>query len=221
MRSIICTTIKKNTVKNAYVRVIITRGVGYPLLDPRYCEKPSIIIIPSEMKSSIIPDHDHMTGLNVATVKMRKTPPICFEPRVKSLNYLTNILARLEAIEANADEAILLDIHGFIAEGTGDNIFIVKSGALYTPSSQNILEGITRSTIIEIAEENSIEVMEKNLTPYDLITADEVFLTSTTGGVIPVSTVDRNTIGDGTIGKVTESLRKFYENILNEQGVLI
>jgi branched-chain amino acid aminotransferase len=221
MRSIICNTLKTNAVQDAYVRVIITRGVGYPLLDPRYCEKPSIIVIPSEMPSSIIPGHDHTKGLNVVTVKIRKVPPICFEPRVKSLNYLTNILARIEAVEANADEAILLDIHGFIAEGTGDNIFIVKSDALYTPSSLNILEGITRSTIIEIAEENSFEVMEKNLTPYDLITADEVFLTSTTGGVIPVSAVDGNTIDDGTIGKVTETLRKFYEKILEEQGVLI
>jgi branched-chain amino acid aminotransferase len=185
--------VRRSGVEDVYIRVVVSRGEGYPVLDPRVVKTPTLAVLlhdptpPAETGSS----YDVQgRGLRLKTAGVRKVPPECFEPRVKSLNYLNNVLARIEAIESGHDEAILLDTRGFVAEAAGENIFIVREGIIRTPLETGILDGITRRTVLETADWEGIPAEEADLTLYDLYTADEAFLTSSFSRVHGVAEVD-------------------------------
>ncbi len=222
LKKLVLETLRRNNLRDGYVRLVVSRGVGYPALDPRACEKPTIVIIPSTktFPQSFRGSYSDIID-KVVTVSTRKIPSVCIEARVKSLNYLNNILARIEALEAGANEAIMLDLHGFVTEGPGENVFIVKLGCLYTPPTHNILNGITRQTVLELAKNMGIKAYEQNLTRYDLYTADEAFFTSTFGGIKPIREIDGRKIGLKVPGPITEKLKKAYESLLLKEGTPI
>lgn len=210
MKKAIKETVRVNGFKNAHIKPTVTRGYGWKLgLDPRNTTEPNIVIIARPISESMY--GEAASGLRLAVVSVRKVPASCIDPRVKSLNYLVNILARAEAQASGADEAIMLDMEGFISEGSGDNIFLVRRGSLLTPPVQSALEGITRQTVIEMAKENSIPIYETPLTIYDAYTADEVFVTGSGAGIVPVMEVDKKLIGDGMPGRVTHQLILSYK----------
>ena len=192
LAEVVSEVLTRNQLEDAYVRVVVSRGVGFPILDARTPTGDSTVIVmahtreqPAEVAGSY-----HQEGLDLKVVSIRKTPPECLLPQVKSLNYLNQLLARMEATDAGADEAVMLDTHGMVAEGSGDNIFAVKGTQLVTPEPLTILPGITRRTVIDVAPAVGLTVSERQVTPYDLYNADEVFLTSTYGGVLPVKSID-------------------------------
>ena len=204
-------TLKANDLTDAYIRAVVSRGIGTLGLNPRICEKAQVIIITDSI--ALYPQELYEKGLEVVTVSTVRNHPNTLDPRIKSLNYLNNILAKIEGLNAGVMEAIMLNTQGFVAECTGDNIFIVAGGKLLTPpASAGILEGITRSVVIELAGNESIPVLEHNLTRYDVFTADECFLTGTAAEIIPVVKVDGRTLADGRPGPMTlkllESFRK-------------
>ncbi|MDR1940984.1 MAG: branched-chain-amino-acid transaminase [Endomicrobium sp.] len=215
-------TLLANNLKDAYIRMIVTRGVGDLGLDPRKCtEPPSIIIIADNI--SLYPSELYEKGMEVVTASTRRVRHDCLSPNVKSLNYLNNIMAKMEAIRAGVMETIMLNSEGYVAECTGDNIFLVKNGALYTPpASSGALEGITRNAVIELAKNRAkIAVYERLLTIYDVYTADELFLTGTAAEVIPVVKVDMREIADGVPGKITLKLIKEFKSLTRLTGVPI
>lgn len=207
----IVNVIRANGFKNAYVRIIVTRGVGDLGLDPRKCSKPSIVIIVDKIK--LFDDEVWKKGITAIISSVRRDSVDATTHEIKSMNYLNSILAKLEANAVGADEAIMLDRRGFVAEGTGENVFIVKSGVIYTPSrASGILPGITRARVIKLAQEMGYEVVERDITPAELLTADEVFLTGTAAGIVPVVKISGRTIGDGKPGPITRKLiEKFKE----------
>jgi branched-chain amino acid aminotransferase len=165
--------------------------------------------------------HGHAVGARAVTAAVRKTPTASLESRVKSNNYLNSILARFEAIDAGVDEAILLDAQGRVTEGSGDNLFAVAGDRLLTPPAINILEGVTRAAILALAARAGVRAEERDLTPYDLYTADEVLLTSTVVGVLPIVELDGRAIGAGTAGPVARRLQRLYDELLVAEGVPI
>jgi branched-chain amino acid aminotransferase len=198
-------TLEANGLKDAYIRVVVTRGVGTLGLDPNRCQSPTVFIITDRIE--LYPPELYENGLEIITAATMRNHPNAVNPRLKSLNYLNNILAKIEAIDAGTLEAVMLNHQGFVAECTGDNLFIVRDGVLFTPPiSAGILEGITRDEIIAIAEDFGIKVREENLTRHDLYVADECFLTGTAAEVVPVVRIDKRTIGDGHPGPVTRRL---------------
>ena len=205
----IVATLEANGLEESYIRVVVTRGVGTLGLDPNRCEKPSVIIITD--KIALYPEELYRNGLEVITAATMRNHPNAVNPRLKSLNYLNNILAKIEAIDAGTLEAVMLNHLGYVAECTGDNLFIVRDGVLFTPpSSAGILEGVTRNEILSIARAFRIEVREENLTRHDIYVADECFLTGTAAEVIPVVVIDKRTIGDGKPGPLTRRLAEEY-----------
>ena len=211
-KNAILETLKRNNLKDVYIRVVVTRGVGDLGLDPRKCPKPFVFIIAD--KIVLYADKFYKEGLDVVTVSVRRNIPEAVNPRIKSLNYLNNILAKIEANAAGVLEAIMLDKDGYVAECTGDNIFIIKNGKLITPPLYiGVLDGITRETVIEIAGKMKIPAEEKTFTRYDIYTADECFLTGTAAEIIPVVKVDSRKIGDGTPGKITLKLIESFKRI--------
>lgn len=211
--------VRRSGVRDAYIRIVVSRGEGYPVLDPRVAKQPTLVVLlhdpvpPPEAASS----YDvRGPGLRLKTAGVRKVPPEAFEPRVKSLNYLNNVLARIEAIESGHDEAILLDLRGFVAEAPGENIFLVKDGALKTPSAHQVLDGITRRTVIQLALKAGIPPQETDLTLYDLYTADEIFLTSSFSRVHAVAEVDGRPIP--CPGPVTIQLRNQLADLERTEG---
>ncbi|MHB0911967.1 MAG: branched-chain-amino-acid transaminase [Armatimonadota bacterium] len=205
MVQVILTMLRKNEISDGYIRVTITRGVGLGL-DPRVCKKATIIIMTDKL--SLYPESMYRDGLEVVTVSTRVPPAQAIEPRIKSLGkYVCNIQAKLEANRMGAGEGLMLNVEGYVAEATGDNIFLVKNGVLITPPPYaGILEGITRNTVMDLARGMGIEVRETLFTLYDVYTTDECFLTGTAAEVIPVVKVDDRTIGDGTPGEMTGKL---------------
>lgn len=199
-------TLAANSFKDAYIRLILTRGVGTLGLHPFRCPKPGTIVITD--KISLYPEELYQKGMKVIVAERRRIPPECLDPAIKSLNYLNNILAKIEAIDAGVLEAIMLNHHDEVAECTGDNIFAVKNGAITTPpGSAGILHGITRQFVIdELAPALKISVRETKMSLDDLLNADEVFLTGTAAEIIGVNQIDDRTIGAGTVGPVTEKL---------------
>jgi branched-chain amino acid aminotransferase len=196
--------VRKNNLRYGYIRIIVTRGVGPMGVDPRNCKKPTIIIM-TERREPIWGERP----IVVITSSIRRIPPECIDPKIKSLNYLNNILAKIEAINAGADEAVMLNIQGYVSEASTENIFIVKSSVLYTPPLEaGILRGITRETVMEIAKDLNIPVFERNLTLHDLYTADEVFLVGTAAELAPVVKIDGRIINDGKPGPI---FRRIYE----------
>jgi branched-chain amino acid aminotransferase len=201
----IADTLQANGLKDAYIRVVVTRGVGTLGLDPNRCQSPTVFIITDRIE--LYPPELYENGLEIITAATMRNHPNAVNPRLKSLNYLNNILAKIEAIDAGTLEAVMLNHQGFVAECTGDNLFIVRDGVLFTPPiAAGILEGITRDEIIAIAEDFGIKVREENLTRHDLYVADECFLTGTAAEVVPVVRIDKRTIGDGHPGPVTKRL---------------
>ena len=205
MGKAITETLEANGLKDAYIRVVVTRGVGTLGLDPNRCKDPNVFIIVD--KITLYPPELYENGLEVVTAATMRNHPNAVNPRIKSLNYLNNILAKIEAIDAGTLEAVMLNHQGFVAECTGDNVFIVRDGRLFTPPiAAGILKGITRDEIIAIAAELGIEVREENLTRYDLYVADECFLTGTAAEVVSVVRIDKRTIGSGKPGLVSRRL---------------
>lgn len=211
-------TLKANNLNDAYIRAVVTRGEGDLGLDPRKCHSPTIFIITDEIK--LYSKELYENGLEIITVPTQRNSPEAINPRVKSLNYLNNILAKIEAINSGVEEAIMLNSQGYVAECTGDNIFLIKDGMLRTPPPYaGILKGITRDCVIGLAKDNKIPVAEEMITRHDLFNADESFLTGTAAEIIPVIKIDGRVIGNGKPGKLTLQLRKGFSNITKKDGV--
>lgn len=220
MQEVVLETLRRNQLKDGYIRLIVTRGYGDLGLDPRKCPKASIINIAASIK--LYPEEFYQKGLEMITVPTKRNNSEVLSPRIKSLNYLNNIMAKIEANLGNVLEAIMLNDQGYVAEATGDNIFIVKKGVLLTPPKHmGILEGITRNTVMEIALKRGIEVREDVFTRHDVFIADECFLTGTAAEVIPVVKVDGRVIGDGTPGNITKKLMADYKELTKLDGPLI
>jgi branched-chain amino acid aminotransferase len=212
-----CETCRQNKLKDGYIRLVVTRGVGYLGLNPFRCKNPTVFIIADTIE--LYPEEVYRKGLKLITASTQRTSPAAVSPSIKSLNYLNNILAKIEAVNAGAVEAIMLNSQGLVAECTGDNIFIVRRGKLETPPvSAGALEGITRLVVIELAGKRKIEVGEPNLTRYDLTTADEVFLTGTAAEIAPVASIDGRTIGSGKPGPLTLKLTEDFRKLTRSEG---
>lgn len=213
MIKIHCEAVRKNNLKDGYIRTLVTRGKGDLGLDPKNCSNPTIVIIASTIQ--LYPKELYEQGLQICTVSTRRNIPAALSPRIKSLNYLNNILAKIEADIAHCTEAILLNNEGYVAECTGDNIFYYKKEKLITPPTYiGTLEGITRNSIIDIARSEGIEVVEVPFTLYELFTAEEAFLTGTAAEVVPVVNIDTRTIGTGKPGSITKKLiEKFHKYV--------
>lgn len=210
-------TVNANKLRDAYIRLVISRGVGDLGMDPRKCKHSQVIIIAD--KITLYPKELYEEGLNVITVATRRNIAEALEPKIKSLNYLNNIHAKIEANRAGVLEAIMLTNQGYICEGTGDNIFIYRKGELLTPPPYlGILEGITREAIIELAKQEGIPLREVPFTRHDLYVSDECFLTGTAAEVIPVIEVDQRQIGDGKPGPVTCRLIELFRNLTQHEG---
>lgn len=204
------TTVQANEIAEGYIRLIITRGAGDLGLDPFICGRSGLIIIASAIR--LYPKEFYEQGMKVISATMIRSHPLSLPPQVKSLNYLNNILAKIEAIDAQAAEAIMYNHQGYVAEATGDNVFIVRRGVLYTPPTEaGSLPGVTRDVVMRLARGEGISVVERNLTRHDLYVCDEFFLTGTAAEVIGVVEIDGRTIGDGRPGPMTRMLKdKFY-----------
>ncbi len=210
-------TCRENKIRDGYIRLVVTRGVGTLGLNPNRCEKPSVIVIADKIQ--LYPPAFYRRGLDIITVPTTRNLHNSLNPAIKSLNYLNNILAKIEANNAGVEEAVMLNAEGFVAECTGDNIFIVKNGELFTPPlSAGALYGITRQTVIEIAETNGLKVSEPNLTRYDLFNADECFVTGTGAEIVPVVKIDGRVIGTGKPGRITRQLEDEYHALTKVSG---
>ncbi|MEI6165044.1 MAG: branched-chain-amino-acid transaminase [Planctomycetota bacterium] len=198
-------TLEANQLLDGYVRLVVTRGAGSLGLDPNRTSHPQVIVIADTI--TLYPREFYDKGLSIITASTQRTHSAALSPRIKSLNYLNNIMAKLEGLRAGCVEALMLNHKGEVAECTGDNIFVVRSGTLVTPPSDaGILEGITRGAVIELAEAAKIDCQEKTLVRHDLYTADECFLTGTAAEVIPVVEIDSRSIGNGVPGPITKRL---------------
>ncbi|MFM1769773.1 MAG: hypothetical protein RJA22_2302 [Verrucomicrobiota bacterium] len=210
-------TCRRNKLRDGYIRLVVTRGVGTLGLNPNRCKRPSVIIIAGKIQ--LYPPELYERGMAIVTVATTRNLTNSVNPAIKSLNYLNNILAKIEANNAGVEEAIMLNSEGFVAECTGDNLFIVKRGHLYTPPlSAGALYGITRGTVIDLAREAGIPVSEPNLTRYDVYVADECFLTGTGAEIIPVTQIDGRVIGNGKPGPITRDLVKNYKRVTQSTG---
>lgn len=206
-------TVAKNELSDGYVRAIVTRGSGSLGLDPRRCSEPQVIIIADVI--SLYPQEHYDSGLEIITVSVIRNHPAALNPRIKSLNYLNNILAKIEGIQAGCIEALMLNHKGEVAECTGDNVFIVKNGQIATPPlDAGILGGITRDVVIELAQQLKLPIAEQVLTKHDVYIADECFLTGSAAEIIPVVKVDSRTIGDGKPGQVTKQLTDAFHTLV-------
>jgi len=212
-------TLKANGLKDAYIRLVVTRGEGDLGLDPRKClGRPTIFIITD--KIVLYPERLYKQGMAVITVPTIRNLPEALNPQIKSLNYLNNILAKIEAANAGYDEAIMLDHLGYVAECTGDNIFCIKYNELYTPPQcMGTLRGITREVVLELARKNKIPTHEHVLTRHELFISDEVFLTGTAAEIIPIVKVDGRQIGNGKPGSITNRLIKEFRRLTRTDGI--
>ncbi len=202
-------TVRANNVVDGYIRQVVTRGVGDLGLNPYLCKRACVIIIAANIQ--LYKEELYENGLKVVSVPTLRNHPMALPPQVKSLNYLNNILAKIESIDAGASEAIMYNSEGYVAEASGDNVFIVKNGTIYTPPVQaGSLDGITRQVVMRLASQAGLPVVEKNLTRFDLYVADEFFLTGSAAEVIGVVEIDGRMIGQGTPGPMTQKLRKLF-----------
>ncbi|QQL44897.1 branched-chain-amino-acid transaminase [Sulfuriroseicoccus oceanibius] len=210
-------TVAANGLRDGYIRLVVTRGAGGLGLNPYLCEKASVIIIADTIK--LYPEEFYQNGLDIITCATRRPTPASLSPQVKSLNYLNNVMAKIEAIQAGTLEALMLNEQGYVAECTGDNVFVVRDGVIFTPSiSAGALDGITRRTIMKLAVESGYEVREVYMSRYEIFTADECFLTGTAAEVIPVVSLDKRTIGSGQPGEITRELIAKYRALVAESG---
>jgi branched-chain amino acid aminotransferase len=210
-------TVAANGLRDGYIRLVITRGVGSLGLNPYQCPKASVIIIASGI--TLYPKEKYETGLNLITCATRRPATAALSPQVKSLNYLNNVMAKIECIQAGCEEGIMLNEQGYVAECTGDNIFILKNGQVYTPTiASGALNGITRMAVIEVMRGMGLQVHEVTMTRHDVYTADECFLTGTAAEVIPAVQYDRRPIGDGKPGKLTTEIIARFKELANSTG---
>ena len=210
-------TCRRNHLRDGYIRLVVTRGPGTLGLNPNRCKNPSVIIIAGKIQ--LYPEELYQRGMDIITVPTTRNLHSALNPAIKSLNYLNNILAKIEANNAGCEEAIMLNAEGFVAECPGDNIFIVKEGHLLTPPlSAGALYGITRRVVMELAAESGLKVSEPNLTRYDLFNADECFLTGTGAEVVPVVKIDGRVIGTGKPGPATKNLVAQYHALTKASG---
>lgn len=220
MQDAMVETIRKNGLRDGYIRLIVSRGPGDLGLDPRRSPNASVIIIVEQL--AIYPEEAYANGLRSISVSPRRNIPDALNPKIKSLNYLNNILVKIQANLAGVGEAIMLNSQGYVAEGSSDNIFIVKRGVVYTPPCYcGALEGITRLAIIEICERIGLKLKEEPFTLHDVYVADEAFFTGTAAEVIAVSEVDARIIGTGKAGPITTRLLKEFRSIVEVDGVKV
>ena len=223
MTQAVLKTLKKNKLKDAYIRLVVTRGIGDLGLDPRKCAKPTIIIITQPMKP-LLGTEAKEKGLTTLIAWVKRDPVDATSHEIKSLNYLNSILAKLEANVGGVDEAICLDKVGFVCEGVAENIFIVKEERISTPPvATGALPGITRNRVMALAEKLKYNVVERNITPNELFNADEVFFTGTAAEIVPVREVNKRTIGNGKPGPITKQLMKEFSKIVRDpkEGTVI
>lgn len=213
-------TIRQNDLRDGYIRLVVTRGVGDLGLNPKNCPKPTVIIIAAGI--TLYPKEMYERGLNVVTCSTRRPSAAALSPAVKSLNYLNNIMARIEAGNAGAGEGLMLNEQGYVAECTGDNVFVVANGMLHTPPvSAGALPGITRSVVMQLALEFGMPLREADMTRYDIYTAEEAFLSGTAAEIIPMVQLDSRAIGEGTPGPVTARFIKRYRELTQSTGTPI
>jgi len=218
LRAATLETIRQNGLRDAYLRLVVSRGTGDLGLDPRKCPKATTVIIASSIV--LYPQELYEKGLSIITVATRRNVPDALDPKIKSLNYLNNVLVKIEANRAGVMEAVMLNAQGYVSEGTADNIFIVRRGKVLTPPGYvGALEGITRQVVMEVAEENGRQVLEQPFTRHDLYVAEECFLTGTAAEVIPVIEVDGRIIGKGTPGPLTLNFMKRFHELTTTTGV--
>jgi branched-chain amino acid aminotransferase len=217
MMKAVVDTCRENGLREGYIRLVVTRGVGGLGLNPNKCKRPSVIVIADKIQ--LYPVEFYERGLDIITVPTTRNLHNAVNPAIKSLNYLNNILAKIEANNGGCEEAIMLNSEGYVAECTGDNIFLVKGSDLLTPPlSAGALYGITRGVVMDLAREAGLRVSEPNLTRYDVFNADECFLTGTGAELVPVVKVDGRTIGDGKPGPRTRDLVKRYHQLVQSSG---
>lgn len=210
-------TLQASGLRDAYIRVVVSRGVGDLGLDPRKCPKPSVVIIVGTIE--LYPEELYENGLAIITASTRRTPPDALNPRIKSCNYLNNILAKIEGIRAGVMEVLMLNQWGRVAECTGDNVFRVSGRVVETPPPEaGILEGITRGVVMELVRDAGLAVRERDLTLYDLYSAEEVFITGTAAEVIAVTKIDGRPVGSGKPGPVTSDLRARFRKLVTSGG---
>ncbi|CAM3749644.1 branched-chain-amino-acid transaminase [Mesobacillus zeae] len=220
LTSLIAETVERNGLEDAYIRVVVSRGVGDLGLDPYKCKEANVVIIVEPL--AIFPKELYEQGLEIVTVATRRNRPDVLSPKVKSLNYLNNVLVKIEAHLANVSEALMLNDQGYVAEGSADNIFIIKGNTFYTPPGYiGALEGITRSAVMDIAEGLGYKLKEEPFTRHDVYTADEVFLTGTAAEVIAVVKVDGRVIGDGVPGFHTKTILEEFRKRVVSEGVKV
>jgi branched-chain amino acid aminotransferase len=217
-KTAIVETVKRNKLRDGYVRPVVTRGVGKLGLDPKNCEKPTVIIIPQNIESYPLLIAGRKPARAIVS-SIRRTPSYSLPASAKTLNYLNNILAKQQASYAGVDEAIMLDWRGFVSEGTGDNLFVLRSDVLLTPPlHSSVLGGITRQVVLEIAAALGIDAEERELTLHDLYNADEAFLVSTSLEIQPLIEIDGRVIGDGGEGRSTKLIRKRFNELKGSEG---
>ncbi len=217
MQELVLETLRRNELKDAYIRLVVSRGKGNLGLDPRTCPHSAIFIIADQI--TLFPASMYELGLEVKTVAIRRNNPDSLNPRIKSLNYLNNIMAKIEAYQSGVIEAVMLNQEGYVAEGTGDNIFIYKEGFLITPPIYaGILEGVTRNTVLEIAEHLGIRTKQELFTRHDLYSAEECFLTGTAAELIPTIMVDSREIGQGVPGAIFKKLLAEFRALTRING---
>lgn len=219
MCSAILETLRRNNLRDAYIRPIVSRGNGDLGLDPNKCKKATVIIIAVEWGAMY--GNLYEVGLTAISVAVRRNSPDSLPPNIKSLNYLNNILAKIESNIKGGNEAIILDSRGLVSEGSGDNIFVIKNGKIYTPYTVNNLKGITREAVIDAAATRGYNILERDMGLFDLYTADEVFVTGTAAEVAPVTRVDGRVIGTGKPGPITKELMAAFKELASTTGTAI
>ncbi|MCZ8513373.1 branched-chain-amino-acid transaminase [Paenibacillus filicis] len=220
MQEVLNETIRRGGLRDGYIRLVVSRGPGDLGLDPRRSPRANVIIIVEQL--SIYPEEAYINGLKTVSVSTRRNVPDALNPKIKSLNYLNNILVKIQANLAGVGEAIMLNSQGYVAEGSSDNIFIVKRGVVFTPPCYvGALEGITRAAIIELCEKLGYKLKEEPFTLHDVYVADEVFFTGTAAEVIAVREVDSRIIGEGKAGPITTNLLKEFRKLVELDGVKV
>ena len=217
LAAIVNETVRRNQREDAYIRLIVTRGAGALGIDPASCPRPGVIVIVDDVR--VYSKELYAGGIKVMTSATRQVSHEAFDPRIKSLNYLKNILAKIDAQQAGAHEAIMLNAQGYIAECTADNLFVIRGGRLLTPSPQDgALAGITRGAIMQLAGEARIPCAETQLTRFDVYTADEAFVTGTGAEIMPVTAADGRPLGDGKPGPITARLSEAFHALVRNEG---
>ena len=220
MKEIVLETCRKNQITDGYIRLVVSRGVGDLGLNPNSCKKASVICIAGTIQ--LYPEKYYSEGLKIITVPTTRNNNESLNPRIKSLNYLNNILAKIEGLQAGAPEALMLNPAGMVAECTGDNVFVIKGNVLHTPDVHSgSLDGITRRTVMDLARERGMEVVEGPMSRFDIWVADEFFLTGTAAEVVPVVELDQRVIGDGKPGPQTIALMEDYSQYVRSHGAEI